>query len=88
MKELKNFANLIFKRSYKTKQIIDNPLCIHCVNFIPPKNNSFEPDNNYGKCRKFNKPNYVTGDEDYILAKNCREDNHKCGTVGLEFLSK
>ena len=60
--------------------------------FIEHKNNyPYDPlpnDKLYSKCNKFGEINFITGSIDYDLAKNCRDDNNKCGKNGSEYKEK
>ena len=77
-----------------TKQYIrntENPSCVNCVNFIPDQTcYPFDtlPDDNFGKCKKFGELNLVTGGIEYDMALNCRRDETKCGSKGIEYHRK
>ena len=68
-----------------TKQYIrntENPSCVNCVNFIPDQTcYPFDtlPDDNFGKCKKFG---------EFDMALNCRRDETKCGSKGIEYHRK
>ena len=67
------------------------PVCTNCVHFIPDETNyPYDPlpDDNYGKCKKFGELNLVKGIIEYDMAKECRQNEKKCGTKGLEYHGK
>lgn len=85
----------LFATFLSRKNFIDRgttPFCVNCLHFIEHKNNySYDDspsDKNYGRCNKFGKVNLVTGTIEYDFAKNCREDDNKCGKNGLEYKGK
>ena len=91
MSKLNYFS--VLKSSFSTnKYFIRNkelPLCINCLHFIEHKNNypydSLPNDKLYGRCRKFGEIDIITGLIEYDYAKNCRDDNNKCGKTALEY---
>lgn len=69
-------------------------ICSNCVHFIEHTNNYPYDEQNYlnneenAQCKKFGAVNLVTGIVEYDLAKNCRKNNNKCGTIGLHYTEK
>jgi len=86
----------ILKTAFSTSKIFvrntNLPICLNCIYFIEHTNNyPYDPvpnDKQYGKCRKFGEYNLITGLIEYDLAKNCRDDNNKCGKSGSEYNNK
>lgn len=68
------------------------PVCVNCIHFIEHKNNyPYDPlpsNKHYGKCSKFGEIDIITGITEYDFAKNCRDDNKKCGKNGVEYKEK
>ena len=88
--------NTYFSLSFSIEKIfIRNlalPNCLNCLHFIEHTNNyPYDPipsNEQYGKCKKFGEVNLIDGIIDYDLAKNCRNDNNKCGKLGSEYTEK
>ena len=85
---------LTLKKAFSTgyTEFIRNknlPICVNCLHFIEHTNNyPYDPqpsDKDYGRCKKFGEVNVITGLIDYDFAKNCRDDNKKCGKTGSEY---
>ena len=74
----------MLKRAFTGK-----PFCINCKFFIRHENNyPYDPvpnDSIYGKCKKFYSVDLITGSVIHELAKECRNDNKKCGIDGKEY---
>lgn len=68
------------------------PICSKCVHFIEHTNNyPYDPipcDEQYGRCKKFGEMNLITGEINYDLARFCRLNVSKCGTLGSEYIEK
>jgi hypothetical protein len=69
----------------------DLHVCLNCLHFIRPTELQKEYRDDYelyGRCKKFGKMNFITGEIEYCLARNCRLDDEKCGYNGEEYLKK
>lgn len=68
------------------------PICSNCIHFIEHINNypydSIPDDKKYGLCKKFGEVDFVTGEIQYDFAKQCRNDNNKCGKNASEYIGK
>jgi hypothetical protein len=70
------------------------PACKNCVHFIEHTANYPSPydhipvDTYYGKCKKFGEMHLVTGHIKYDFAILCRENEKKCGTMGVGYEEK
>jgi hypothetical protein len=68
------------------------PSCFNCVHFIEHTNNyPYDPvpcDTQYGRCKRFGEVNLITGEIEYDLARNCRNEIGKCGKIGSEYIKK
>lgn len=80
------YSLLLKNTCFTVKQIIRNtdlPVCSNCSHFIQHENNypydAVPSDKLYGRCKKFGEINIITGSIEYDFAKNCRDDNKKCG---------
>lgn len=67
-----------------------HPICSKCIHFIEHKTNfqDDEDDENYGRCKKFGEVSLIVGKIKYDFARNCRNDNTKCGISGSFFEEK
>jgi len=78
-----------FSTGKKFIRNIDLPVCVNCVHFIEHTNNypydSYPSDKDYGRCKKFGEIDFITGLIEYDSAKNCRNNNTKCGKTGSEY---
>jgi len=63
------------------------PICVNCLHFIEHTNN-YPCNEQYGGCKKFGEVNLVTGVIEYVLARNYRVNDNKCGNLGLEYYKK
>ena len=66
----------------------DTPICLNCVHFIRPTDlqKEYRDDyEQYGRCKKFGKMSLITGEIEYDLARHCRLDDEKCGSLGKEY---
>lgn len=87
---------LILNTTFSTgRNVIKNkefPICSNCLHFIKHINNypydSIPSDKLYGRCKKFGEVNFITGEIEYDLARNCRLNVSKCGNFGLEYTDK
>jgi hypothetical protein len=65
---------------------------LNCIHFIEHTNNyPYDPipsNTEYGRCKKFGEINMITGSVEYDYAKNCRNDDNKCGKQGSEYTEK
>ena len=80
---------------FNGKQFIKNsglPICKNCVHFVEHENNypyDQAPNNDiFGQCKIFGNISMVTGITKYEYARNCREDNNKCGHIGSQYVQK
>lgn len=87
---------LILNTYFSTSKIfirnINLPSCSKCIYFIEHTNNyPYDPIpdcTEYGRCKKFGAVNLINSVIEYDLAKNCRNDNDKCGKLGTEYVEK
>ena len=68
------------------------PICSNCIHFIEHKTyypyEDVPDDENYGKCKKFGEVSLIVGTINYDYARNCRNDDTKCGISGSFFEEK
>jgi hypothetical protein len=65
-------------------------ICKDCA-YFRPSDRFWRIDKNatvFGYCEKFGKTDLVTGDVELTYASLCREDETKCGAVGIHYQSK
>ena len=87
---------LILKTTFSTQKFflrnIELPICTSCVHFIEHTNNypydQLPNDKLHGRCKKFGEIDLITGSTIYDFAKDCRNDNKKCGKTGSEYKVK
>jgi hypothetical protein len=72
--------------SYLVKDIIKQPACLGCTNYIQYKySNPYDELLYSGLCKKFGRQNLVTGRIQYDEAHECRNNSQKCGEKGNHF---
>jgi hypothetical protein len=89
------YFSILIRKCFTGKIYIRNkelPICSNCLHFIEHKNNyPYDPipsNERYGRCKKFDQVDMITGVIEYDLASNCRLNDSKCGKFGLEFNAK
>lgn len=69
----------------------DLPICLNCLHFTRPTElqKEYRDDyERYGRCKNFGKMNLITGEIEYDIARYCRLDDERCGSLGKEYTDK
>jgi hypothetical protein len=92
---IKNYFSIL-RRTFSTEKLFiknkELPICSNCIHFIEHINNypydSLPDDKNFALCKRFGEIDVVTGNIQYDLAKQSRNDNNKCGLNASEYIYK